>query len=173
MRHNENIRMTGVLESVLSSFFRFRYTMRIGELANKTGHSVETIRYYEKVGLLPAPQRLSNNYRVYGELHVMRLDFIRRCRTLNIGLDEIRLLLESIAEGSEKGANRAHLLIHQHLETVERQMRELRHLKKSLSELASACCGRHDEKHPCGLLEKLIDPETEYHPCDCEHCHDK
>ena len=135
--------------------------MRIGELASKTGHSVETIRYYEKVGLLPLAQRLSNNYRVYGEVHVMRLDFIRRCRTLDISLEEIRLLLESIEEGSDLGADRAHLLIHQHLETVERRMLELRQLKRSLSELASLCCGRHDDMHPCGLLEKLIDTNTD------------
>ena len=135
--------------------------MRIGELAIRTGHSAETIRYYEKVGLLPSPERLTNNYRVYGETHLVRLDFIRRCRTLDISLDEIRALLASMADGSAEGADRAHQMIHRHLAAVEAQMRELRHLKKSLLELEGACCGEHDAHHPCGLLAKLSEPNLQ------------
>ena len=129
--------------------------MRIDELARLTGHTAETIRYYEKSGLLPPPERLPNNYRTYGEAHVMRLEFIRRCRTLDIGLDEIRLLLESIAEGSPAGADRAHLMIHRHLEAVEARMRELELLRASLTDLSASCAGRHVAGCPCGLLEKL------------------
>ena len=59
--------------------------MRIRELAELTGNTPETIRYYEKQGLLPEPRRESNNYRQYGQIHVNRLDFIRHCRNLDIG----------------------------------------------------------------------------------------
>ena len=90
--------------------------MKIGELARRTLHTAETIRYYERMGLLPAPRRFANNYRDYGEVHVGRLEFIRHCRTLDISLDEIRSLLESIEDGSPEGADRAHVMIHRHLD---------------------------------------------------------
>ena len=132
-----------------------RAAMRIGELAARTGHTAETIRFYEKSGLLPPPQRLANNYRTYGDEHVSRLEFIRRCRTLDISLEEIRVLLESIAEASPAGADRAHQMIHRHLEAVEARMQELLLLKTSLTDLAASCAGHHDADHTCALLEKL------------------
>ena len=67
--------------------------MKIGELARLAGTNVETIRYYERDGLLPVPARSEGNYRIYGEPHVQRLFFIRRCRGLDMTLDEIRVLL--------------------------------------------------------------------------------
>ena len=67
--------------------------MKIGELARLAGTNVETIRYYERDGLLPVPARSEGNYRIYGETHVQRLFFIRRCRGLDMTLDEIRVLL--------------------------------------------------------------------------------
>ena len=89
---------------------------------------------------------------------VGRLEFIRHCRTLDISLDEIRLLLESIEDGSPEGADRAHVMIHRHLEAVEARMAELRRLREQLCSLAGACCGRHAEGEPCGLLERLSHP---------------
>lgn len=136
--------------------------MRIGELAALTGHTSETIRYYEKLGLLPEATRLSNNYRVYREVHVKRLTFIRHCRTLDISLDEIRLLLTSIEDENPESANRAHALIHRHLEAVEARMAELEHLRHQLHVLASACGGHHHEEgETCGLLQKLKSPDGE------------
>src|SRR5690625_6070394 len=67
--------------------------MKIGALSEKTGIPVETIRYYERVQLLPAPSRTENNYRIYTPLHVERLRFIRNCRSLDMTHDEIRSLL--------------------------------------------------------------------------------
>ena len=67
--------------------------MKIGELAQKTGMQVETVRYYEKEGLLPRIGRTDSNYRVYSDAHVERLLFIRHCRSLDMTLDEIRILL--------------------------------------------------------------------------------
>ena len=95
--------------------------MRIRELAELTGNTPETIRYYEKQGLLPEPRRESNNYRQYGQIHVNRLDFIRHCRNLDIGLSEIRELLGALDEGSREGAELAHKLIHQHMDAVDRR----------------------------------------------------
>ena len=67
--------------------------MRIGDLAESTGTAVETIRFYEREGLIPAARRAENNYRVYTDAHVERLAFIRHCRNLDMTLDEIRTLL--------------------------------------------------------------------------------
>lgn len=67
--------------------------IRIGELAQRTGCEVVTIRYYEKEGLLPEPARSSGNYRLYGEEQVKRMQFIRHCRSLDMSLGEIRTLL--------------------------------------------------------------------------------
>ena len=134
--------------------------MKIGELARRTLHTAETIRYYERMGLLPAPRRFANNSRDYGEVHVGRLEFIRHCRTLDISLDEIRSLLESIEDGSPEGADRAHVMIHRHLEAVEARMAELRRLREQLCSLAGACCGRHAEGELCGLSAfRILTPQ--------------
>ena len=71
--------------------------MRIGELGQATGVDIETIRYYEKAGLLPAPARHPNGYRAYAPLHVERLAFIRHCRALDISLADIQRLLAFVA----------------------------------------------------------------------------
>jgi DNA-binding transcriptional MerR regulator len=63
--------------------------MRIGELAKRADIKVDTVRYYEKAGLLPPPPRRPNGYRDYGKLHLERLAFIRHCRALDISLEEI------------------------------------------------------------------------------------
>src|SRR5690625_3267562 len=68
--------------------------IKIGELAKRTGFTVETIRYYEKEGLLPEPARSHGNYRLYGDEHIERLRFIRHCRTLDMALSEVRILLQ-------------------------------------------------------------------------------
>jgi DNA-binding transcriptional MerR regulator len=67
--------------------------MRIGDLARETQTRVETIRWYEKAGLLPQPPRTSGNYRVYGQAELTRLSFIRRARDLDFSLDQVRALL--------------------------------------------------------------------------------
>ncbi|WP_146053956.1 MerR family transcriptional regulator, partial [Pseudomonas syringae] len=67
--------------------------MKIGELAKLTDTQVETVRYYEREGLLPAPARSDGNYRLYTQAHVERLSFIRNCRSLDMTLEEIRSLL--------------------------------------------------------------------------------
>ena len=72
--------------------------MKIGALARATGVDIETIRYYERIGLLPAPERQPNGYRAYGHNHLERLSFIRHCRALDMPLSDIRLLLDFMAD---------------------------------------------------------------------------
>ncbi|MBY0270935.1 MAG: MerR family transcriptional regulator [Burkholderiales bacterium] len=78
--------------------------MRIGELATATGVDIETIRYYEREGLLAPPARQTNSYRIYGQAHPERLSFIRHCRALDIPLADIRRLLGfPDASGNDSG----------------------------------------------------------------------
>ena len=91
--------------------------MKIGDLAAATGTPVETIRYYEREGLLPEPARGGNNYRVYGAEHAERLAFIRQARGLDMSLDEIRVLLRWQAQpGADCGAVNA--LVDEHIQHI-------------------------------------------------------
>ncbi|MDO5530974.1 MerR family transcriptional regulator [Sutterella sp.] len=129
--------------------------MRIRDLAQLTGNTPETIRYYEKIGLLPPPRREANNYRQYGEIHVSRLDFIRHCRNLDIGLVEIRSLLGALDEGSREGADLAHKLIHQHLSLVDARIKDLNELRRHLKDLEAHCRGEKCGAESCGILAEL------------------
>ncbi|TNH07147.1 Cd(II)/Pb(II)-responsive transcriptional regulator [Testudinibacter sp. TR-2022] len=131
--------------------------MKIGDLAKQTGCPVETIRYYEREGLMPQAQRnLMNNYREYGTAHLERLVFIRRCRALEMTQDEIRELLQAKADPNASCAS-INDLIDQHLLHVKARIRELQSLKKQLSELRSQCHDVHNNES-CGILKGLQQP---------------
>ncbi len=147
--------------------------MKPGELAKHTGVTAETIRYYEKIGLLTPPVRLANNFREYGEMHIRQLEFIRRCRALGLGLEDIRLLLASVNDPSAECANEAHRLIQSHLVTVEEQIHELTQLRKSLNEPSHICRGGHARGEFCPLLDALRHAPCEQcgEVCRCPHEH--
>ena len=127
--------------------------LRIGQLAELTGVSVETIRFYEGKGLLPEPTRLPNNYRVYGRTHVERLLFIRNCRSLDIGLDDIAALLNYDTTDPEQ-AVRLHAFVHEHVDKVSRRIAELESLRDMLRALERQCHG-HGSGEPCGIMQSL------------------
>lgn len=112
--------------------------MRIGELAERTSTPVDTIRYYEKVGLLPAVDRSAGNYRAYGPAQVQRLNFIRRCRALDMSLDEIRALLD-FCDAPSRDCGAVNTLLDEHLAHVETRLRDLQRLARELRQLRSAC----------------------------------
>ncbi len=127
--------------------------MKIGELAAATDTPVETIRYYEKQGLLPAPARSASNYRVYGPAHVERLQFIRQGRSLDMSLDEVRVLLHyKDSPGSDCGDVNA--LLDEHIGHVSQRIRELKRLEKHLRELRAQCASSRDAAH-CGILTEI------------------
>ena len=105
--------------------------MKIGELATRTGATVETIRYYEKEKLLPEPSRSQGNYRLYREEHIERLQFILHCREVNSLLDE-------------------------HIQAVEDRIEELMQLKQHLLVLRQKCA-REAQAESCGILNALAD----------------
>ncbi len=88
--------------------------MKIGILAEATGTPVETIRFYEREGLLPPPARAENNYRMYLPVHVERLAFVRQCRNLDMTLDEIRALL-ALRESPAQDCGDINTLLDEHI----------------------------------------------------------
>ena len=130
--------------------------MRIGELAKATGLPVETIRYYEKEGLVEPPTRLENNYRAYGERHLARLQFIAHCRKLDMSLPEIREIL-NYDSSKPAEATRIHELLHQQIDELDSRIAQLTRLREKLVELEKSCRG-HTLGHRCGIIEELSLP---------------
>ena len=130
-----------------------KLNLKIGDLARRTQCPAETIRYYEREGLLPAPTRTAGNYRVYGAAHIERLSFIRNCRSLDMGLDEIRQLLR-VRDIPEENCEEAHRLLDEHIEHVGTRISELQDLERQLKALRQECNSVREEKE-CGILNGL------------------
>ena len=127
--------------------------MRIGELAKQTGCDVETIRYYEKSGLLPEPGRNGAGYRLYQPEHLERLQFIRHCRSLQMGLADIRVLLDFRNRPSAECQGVNDLLDH-HIGLIRVQMAALHSLEQQLMKLRQQCAEPHSIQE-CGILQNL------------------
>lgn len=129
--------------------------MKIGELAQATDTPTETIRYYEREGLLRAAARSEANYRIYEPSHVEQLSFIRHCRSLDMTLDEIRTLLRfrDTPCGNCLDVNE---LIDEHIVHVVQRIRELRLLEKQLRTLRDQCAEASTTAN-CGILLGLSD----------------
>ena len=127
--------------------------MRIGELARAASTPVETIRYYEREGLLPEAPRTAANYRVYGEAQLERLGFIRHCRSLDMTLDEIRTLLE-FRDAPERNCETVNALLDEHIVHVAQRIAELQALERELESLRSLC-RRARAARDCGILREI------------------
>ena len=127
--------------------------MRIGELAAACHCPVETIRYYEKVGLLPAPARLENGYRSYGVEHCKWLRFIVRSRDLGFSQDEVRRLTD-LAHRERPACAEVFELLEHHVNDVRERISELRQLENALVRLKRRC---HDGTlHDCPVIDELM-----------------
>ncbi len=129
--------------------------MKIGELAKATGSPVETIRFYEREGLLSEPERTSGNYRMYGADHAERLAFIRNCRTLDMTLSEIRKLL-SFKEAPAADCGDVNLLLDAQIDRVSNCIRDMKALETSLKLLRTQCVKASASKD-CGILQGLCE----------------
>ena len=114
--------------------------MKIGDLAKATGTKVETIRYYEQTGLLPAPARTRGNYRSYGGEHLARLSFIRRARDLGFSIEQVRALVDLSDDRTRDCATVDHIA-GEHLRDVDRKIADLTALRRELSAVIASCCG--------------------------------
>jgi Cd(II)/Pb(II)-responsive transcriptional regulator len=129
--------------------------MKIGELSAATGTPVESVRFYEREGLLPQPARTQGNYRDYAQEHVERLAFIRHCRSLDMTLDEIRVLLRFKDSPGEDCAQ-VNALLDEHIGHVAERVRELKALQRDLKALRRQC-ESHQMAKDCGILSELTD----------------
>lgn len=123
----------------------------IGELSRQTGCNIETIRYYERIGLLPLAMR-RGRYRSYGQGDVRRLAFVRRARELGFPIEAIRTLL-TLAEGDAQSCQQAYHLAQEHLTEVRAKLADLERMAAVLAEAVLAC--ESGDSNSCPLLEAL------------------
>jgi Cd(II)/Pb(II)-responsive transcriptional regulator len=128
--------------------------MRIGELARQADVDVQTIRYYERKGLLESPSRTASGYRAYGPRHVEQLNFVRHCRSLDMPLADIRQLVVVSADRTVSCED-VDRLVQTHLDRVRAKRAALETLEKRLAALRSQCESGH-RVADCGILEELI-----------------
>ena len=127
--------------------------MKIGELASAAQTQAETIRYYEREGLLPQAARTQANYRVYDAGDVQRLGFIRHCRSLDMTLDEIRILLR-FKDAPVSSCGEVNVLLDEHIGHVTGRIRELKALEKELRKLRQQCASGQLPPY-CGIISEL------------------
>src|SRR5262249_33206234 len=114
--------------------------MTIGELSKRTAVNIETIRFYERVGILPKPQRSAGGHRVYDHDLLIRLRFVRRSRELGFSLDEVRSLRRLVEDGRYTCAE-VKVITLDHLADVRRKIADLRRLERTLADVAGKCKG--------------------------------
>ena len=125
----------------------------IGAVARQAGVGIDTIRYYEREGLLPPPLRRASGYREYGRNSVERLRFIRRAKDLGFTLADIRGLL-ALSNDRERGVKSVRQRAEARLAEVEQRIRELQRVKRGLKQLIDACPGHGALEH-CPILRAL------------------
>lgn len=123
-----------------------------GELARATGSNIETIRYYEKTGLLPDPPRTDSGYRVYSAAHTLRLRFILRARKLGFSMEDIRGLL-GLGDGSAPTCAEVKDRTERHLADVRAKIADLKRIEAVLEKTAAQCSG--DQAPDCPVLKTL------------------
>lgn len=126
--------------------------MKISEASRASGCHLETIRYYERIGLMPAPTRTGSGYRSYSEQDVERLRFITRGRDLGFSLDEIRSLMRLDQDG-DLACEDVTRLAQQHLIDVQERIRDLQRVARELERTISSCGG--GVRAQCAILDAL------------------
>lgn len=134
----------------------------IGELARLAATKVQTVRYYEEIGLIRPFSRSAGGHRVYGEGDVSRLKFVRHARELGFGIEEIRALL-GLSDRPETDCTAADAIARAHLEQVNIRLEKLKALKKELQRMVDEC--RHGRISQCKVIEVLSD----HRRCKGEH----
>lgn len=128
--------------------------MQIKQLASATGVDIETIRFYEKQGLLPEPARKENGYRDYDTTHLERLSFIRHCRALEMSLSQVAVLLGFVDQPGV-GCGDVNQLVDQQLAKVRARLESMQALEKQLLQLRARCIDGRGT-HACGILTELV-----------------
>ncbi len=125
--------------------------LNIGKLSVQTGVKVETIRYYEKIGLMPQPPRKQSGHRIYGKELVLRLRFIKRGRELGFSLENIRGLLG--LEDKKPSCAQVYNISTEHLAEIRKKIADLKKLERTLSAISRKCA--RDESPDCAIIKEL------------------
>jgi MerR family transcriptional regulator, copper efflux regulator len=134
-------------------------SMTIGAVAKRAGVPIDTIRYYEREGLLPEPLRRASGYRSYNESIIRQLRFIRRAKDLGFTLEEIRDLL-ALSVDRHRGVKEVKQRAQQRLASIDERIAELMRIRKGLEQLIEACPG-HGSPDQCPILRALADQEEQ------------
>ena len=126
--------------------------MAIGELARAIGTKAETIRYYERIGLLPPPSRTASNYRSYGALELARLSFVRRARALGFSIEQVRELL-ALSDCRDRSCDAVDALAREHLATIDAKIADLSALRSELADVIGQC--RQGTIAECRIVDAL------------------
>ncbi|HEY2444716.1 MAG TPA: helix-turn-helix domain-containing protein [Rhizomicrobium sp.] len=127
----------------------------IGALAGASSVNIETIRYYEKIGVMPKPARSAGGYRLYTAAHLKRLTFIRRGRELGFTLNELRDLLR-LVDGHTYTCGEVRALTLDHVAGIRRKIADLRRLERVMTDVASRCSDRRVPE--CPIIDALFQP---------------
>ena len=137
--------------------------LSIGQLSRRTGVKVPTIRYYEQMGLLAAPERTEGNQRRYGNAELERLGFIRHARDLGFSIEAISALIE-LQEHPDRSCSEANAIANDQLQAVKSKITRLKRLERELARIARGC-GGEGVSGDCYVLASLADHEL----CETEH----
>lgn len=130
-------------------------SLSVGKLAGLAGCKVETVRYYEKAGLMPEPERTAGGHRLYSKGHLKRLYFIRRSRELGFSIAQIRELLGMIDE-PDHTCGEIKAIAWDQAREVQRKIEDLQRLKKVLNEITAKCSGGQYTIEDCPIVEALF-----------------
>ena len=128
--------------------------LTIGKLADATGVNLETVRYYERIGLMPRPKRTPGGHRSYEGEHVRRLSFIRRSRELGFTIDQVRGLLR-LVDGRRYTCAEIQAIAFRHMADIRRKVADLRHLEGMLADMAARCKG--NQVPECPIIDSLFE----------------
>ena len=129
--------------------------MRIGKLSKKVGLQVETLRYYEKMGLLNPVSRSESGYREYNEESVKQILFIKQAKYVGFSLNEISELLTLRVERDQHSCSDVKIIAEQKIVQIDKKMNELDKMRKALHAISDACCGGAEPATSCSILNAL------------------
>ncbi|MBL4739643.1 MAG: helix-turn-helix domain-containing protein [Sneathiella sp.] len=127
-------------------------SLAIGALSKKTKVNIETIRYYERIGMMPHPPRSRAGHRTYAQVHLKRLTFIKRCRELGFTLNEIRALL-GLVDGNDYSCQEVRTLTLQHKAAIQTKIKDLQRLETTLTQISDKCTGGNIPE--CPIIDAL------------------
>jgi DNA-binding transcriptional MerR regulator len=139
-----------------------RAMLKIGEVAARSGVSIDTLRYYERLGLLPKPVRTSSGYRLYEARMVDRLAFIKRAQSFGFRLDEIKQMLH-LETADPQTCSRVLEMIEHKLEVINHQYEEIKRLRRELSAYKTECERALANRQCCPVIEDFVQPPHRPH----------